>query len=97
MTFRKAPAERQGGLRASKELEHRLCEWVHGITSSARTNLYNAAIRCVERVLIEAVLRKTGGNQSQAARLLGINRNTLHKQLTEHAIEDQFSARSARS
>jgi DNA-binding protein Fis len=92
MTIREAPAERQSGLRPSAELERCLSEWVEDMTNRASTNLYKALIRGVERVLLEAVLRNTGGNQSKAARMLGINRNTLHKQLTEHAIEEQFNA-----
>jgi DNA-binding NtrC family response regulator len=35
--------------------------------------------------LIEAALRKTGGNQVAAARLLGINRSTLRKKLADKA------------
>jgi len=91
MTIRRARAERQSGLRVSPELERRLSEWVEDIMNRASTNLYKAVVRGVERVLLERVLRRTGRNQTKAARILGINRNTLHKQLIEHAIEDQFS------
>jgi DNA-binding NtrC family response regulator len=35
------------------------------------------AVAEFERALIESALRKTGGNRSQAARLLGIGRTTL--------------------
>ncbi|MBQ1656932.1 MAG: helix-turn-helix domain-containing protein, partial [Rhodocyclaceae bacterium] len=30
------------------------------------------------------VLEKTGNNQTNAARLLGINRNTLHRKLAQY-------------
>ncbi len=41
----------------------------------------------VERPLLETVLEKTQGNQIRAAALLGINRNTLRKKITELGIE----------
>ena len=44
-------------------------------------------IGLVEKPLLRAVLRETGGNQVRAAQILGINRNTLRKKLTEHGID----------
>jgi two-component system nitrogen regulation response regulator GlnG len=35
----------------------------------------------VERPLVELVLEQTRGNQLQAAKVLGINRNTLRKKI----------------
>jgi two-component system nitrogen regulation response regulator GlnG len=49
--------------------------------------VYDSALAAFERPLFTAVLRQTGGNQLRAARLLGINRNTLRKRLTELKIE----------
>jgi Fis family transcriptional regulator len=43
------------------------------------TNLYDLVKSEVERPLIEIVLEHTKGNQSQAAKLLGVSRNTLRK------------------
>ena len=37
----------------------------------------------VEKPLLEVVLKRTGGNQLRAARILGINRNTLRKKIRE--------------
>jgi two-component system nitrogen regulation response regulator GlnG len=36
----------------------------------------------MERPLLRIILEKTGGNQLQAAKILGINRNTLRKKIT---------------
>ncbi len=41
----------------------------------------------VEREVILATLRETGGNKSEAARLLGITRATLHKKLKKYGEE----------
>ncbi|MEP0563197.1 MAG: helix-turn-helix domain-containing protein, partial [Paracoccaceae bacterium] len=40
-------------------------------------------LREVELPLIEIALEATGGNQAKCADLLGINRNTLRKKITE--------------
>lgn len=45
--------------------------------------LYNRILREVEGPLLEIALDATGGNQAKCADLLGINRNTLRKKITE--------------
>jgi Fis family transcriptional regulator len=40
----------------------------------------------VEKPMLEVVLDKTQGNQTRAAELLGINRNTLRKKLQDHDL-----------
>ena len=45
--------------------------------------LYPRILREVEAPLIEIALDATGGNQAKCADLLGINRNTLRKKITE--------------
>jgi two-component system nitrogen regulation response regulator GlnG len=51
----------------------------HG-TSGA---LYDTVLAAIERPLIELVLERVGGNQVKAADVLGINRNTLRKKITD--------------
>jgi two-component system nitrogen regulation response regulator GlnG len=50
-------------------------------------DLYGNVLAMVERPLIEAVLQRTGGNQLRAAEILGINRNTLRKKITDLAVD----------
>jgi len=53
-----------------------------GSTGSAdRGRLYRTVMARVERPLLRHVLQMSGGNQLKAARVLGINRNTLRKRL----------------
>jgi two-component system nitrogen regulation response regulator GlnG len=46
-------------------------------------DVYQAVLADVERPLLRSVLDHTGGNQVKAADVLGINRNTLRKKLTD--------------
>jgi Fis family transcriptional regulator len=48
--------------------------------------LHEMVLRAVERPLIVFVLERCSGNQSAAAGLLGINRNTLRKKLLDYRI-----------
>ncbi|MBI4746824.1 MAG: sigma-54-dependent Fis family transcriptional regulator [Deltaproteobacteria bacterium] len=45
--------------------------------------MYDLIMKQVERPLLRFVLEKTNGNQLKASEILGINRNTLRKKLTE--------------
>lgn len=49
--------------------------------------LYDRILREIEKPLLEIALDATGGNQLRCADLLGINRNTLRKKLTDLNIE----------
>jgi two-component system nitrogen regulation response regulator GlnG len=51
------------------------------------SNTLRTVLAHVERPLFALVLKKTKGNQSKAAEVLGCNRNTLHRKLKEFAIE----------
>jgi two-component system, NtrC family, nitrogen regulation response regulator GlnG len=68
-------------------IERKLIECVRGLREHASANLYDLMVGLVEKPLLRAVLRETGGNQVRAAQILGINRNTLRKKLTEHGID----------
>lgn len=48
--------------------------------------VYQRILREIETPLIEIALDATGGNQAKCADLLGINRNTLRKKITELEI-----------
>lgn len=47
---------------------------------------YAAAAKEFEKKYIDRVLERTKGNQSHAARLLGIHRNTLSRKMEEHQL-----------
>jgi DNA-binding NtrC family response regulator len=53
----------------------------------ARSVEQNMTMREVEREYILEVLRRTGGNKSRAAELLGLDRKTLYRRLDEYRAE----------
>ena len=64
-------------------IHHKLEDYFQRTKGVDVDNLYSLVIERVERPLIELTLRKTGGNQIRAAEILGINRNTLRKKISE--------------
>ncbi len=49
-------------------------------------NLYKFVIKEVERPLMKEVMKYTENNQSEAAKILGINRTTLRNKLKQYKI-----------
>ena len=68
-------------------VRHRLAELLERDAGVPVGELHATLISAVERPLIEIVLERSGGNQVKAAEMLGINRNTLRKKITELGIE----------
>ena len=63
------------------------------LATSRPGNVYREALALLERPLLAHVLTVTGGNQLRAARLLGLNRNTLRKRCRELALPLPRAAR----
>jgi two-component system nitrogen regulation response regulator GlnG len=68
-------------------VRRRLSELLANDGGAAAGDLHAMLISAVERPLIEVVLERAGGNQVKAAEMLGINRNTLRKKITELGID----------
>lgn len=49
--------------------------------------VYDMVLSCVEKPMIEYILHSVGGNQSKAAEILGLNRNTLRKKIAQYKLE----------
>ncbi|MBZ0104408.1 MAG: Fis family transcriptional regulator [Sulfuricella denitrificans] len=49
--------------------------------------VYEMVVGCVEKPLLEVILHQAEGNQTRAAEMLGINRNTLRKKMQAHGIK----------
>jgi Fis family transcriptional regulator len=51
------------------------------------TGVYEMVLCAVERPMLEVVMFQAQGNQTRAAELLGLNRNTLRKKLQQHGLD----------
>lgn len=51
------------------------------------SGVYDMVINSVEKPLLESVLSRVRGNQTHAAQMLGLNRNTLRKKMKAHGIK----------
>lgn len=60
---------------------------VEQLTSAHPRRVYREAMATMERPLLVHALNLTGGNQLRAARLLGVNRNTLRKRCRDLGLE----------
>jgi DNA-binding protein Fis len=79
-------------------LDQKMGDFVKGMHNGAAKNLHPMLISAVERPLISSALRETQGNQIQAAELLGLNRNTLRKKISDlHIPLKRNRAKAART
>ena len=87
-----APAAPQSAIPESESLGGAVERHLREYFSAHRGGLpapgvYDRVLREVERPLIELTLSATRGNQIRAARLLGLNRNTLRKKIRDLDIQ----------
>ncbi|MGE3258980.1 MAG: sigma-54-dependent transcriptional regulator [Geobacter sp.] len=68
-------------------VEAKLRSSMNGIEKLDKGDIYDRVLEQVERPLIRFTLEKTRGNQVRAADILGINRNTLRKKISELGIQ----------
>ena len=71
-----------GGSGAAPLAGFDLSAHVHQLLHSGETDIYRKACEAADRVILEAILRHTRGNQVQASELLGISRTTLRAKLS---------------
>ncbi|MCG6868633.1 MAG: Fis family transcriptional regulator [Gammaproteobacteria bacterium] len=79
-----APETRPPPLHHAVEIA--LKRYLHQLDGQEPDNLYRMVISQVELPLLQCVAEYCEGNQSKAARVLGLNRATLRKKLREHSL-----------
>ena len=52
------------------------------------SEIYNMVLGAMEKPLLAYILDRSAGNQTRAAEMLGINRNTLRKKIREYGLSE---------
>jgi Fis family transcriptional regulator len=75
-----------GNNEIGKSVEKSLDEYFLRLDGEPPHGIYDMVITHVERAMISSVMERAGGNQTQAADMLGLNRSTLRSKLTKYGI-----------
>ncbi|MEP6996193.1 MAG: helix-turn-helix domain-containing protein [Betaproteobacteria bacterium] len=75
-----------GGNDICRSVEKSLEEYFRKLDGEQPHSIYEMVISNVERSLLASVMHHAGGNQTQAADMLGLNRNTLRTKLSKYNI-----------
>ena len=70
-----------------KWLDKSIRQYVGAMDKTNNGHLHELIMGGIEKPLVEIVLKETNGNQTKAANILGINRNTLRKKIAEYNIQ----------
>jgi len=74
------------GNEIGKTVEKSLDEYFRKLDGEPPHGIYDMVITHVERAVIGSVMTRANGNQTQAAGMLGLNRNTLRAKLAKYGI-----------
>ena len=75
-----------GGNEICRSVEKSLNEYFHKLDGEQPHGIYDMVIANVERSLLATIMMRAGGNQTHAADMLGLNRNTLRSKLSKYNI-----------
>lgn len=67
-------------------VKHSLRLYLNSLSGHEPEELYKMFVEEVERPLLESVMEYCNGNQTKAARCLGLNRGTLRKKLKIYSL-----------
>jgi Fis family transcriptional regulator, factor for inversion stimulation protein len=69
-----------------RSVERSLDEYFRKLDGESASGVYDMVIGHVERAMLMSVMERANGNQTQAADMLGVNRNTLRAKLTKYKL-----------
>ncbi len=82
----KKPIRLNGSNEIGRSVERSLEEYFHRLDGESASGVYDMVIGHVERALLKSIMHRANGNQTQAADMLGVNRNTLRNKLAKYDL-----------
>ena len=79
-------AESEQTIPLRQHVQKTISRYLKDMGNTVPENLYQMLLAEIEPPLIEEILKRTGGNQSRAAGMLGITRNTLRTKMQRYSI-----------
>lgn len=67
-------------------IEQNLNQYFRDLDGETASGVYDMVLFQVEKPMLAYIMAQCGGNQSRAAEMLGLNRNTLRKKLLQHGL-----------
>ncbi len=87
MTSKNSPsAAGRGGIALADAVRAAVEDYFDQLNGHDCHDLYDLVLAEVERPLLRLVLERCDGNQTRAAKVLGINRGTLRKKLEDYNL-----------
>jgi Fis family transcriptional regulator len=74
---------------------HMLNDYFDTLDGADAHDIHNLIMNRVEKTLLEFILQRTEGNQTHAAKMLGINRNTLYSKIQRYQLNLSSSSLSS--
>jgi Fis family transcriptional regulator, factor for inversion stimulation protein len=75
-----------GSNEIGRSVERSLDDYFRRLDGEPPHGVYDMVIAQVERVLLSSMLERSNGNQTHAADMLGLNRNTLRAKLAKYKL-----------
>ena len=87
-------ADSEQAIPLRQHVKNTISRYLQDMGNTAPENLYQLLLAEIEPPLLEEILKCTGGNQSRAAEMLGITRNTLRTKMRRYSIKADSSKKT---
>ena len=80
-------ADSEQAIPLRQHVKNTISRYLQDMGNTKPENLYQMLLAEIEPPLIEEILKRTSGNQTQAAGMLGMTRNTLRSKMRRYSID----------